>query len=50
MECYLNGLHRNHNVKNIKKNYDLLAPCIEDLRFKLKANTDLLLNEECRLT
>lgn len=50
MECYLNGLHKNHNVKNIRKNYNLLAPHIEDLRFKLKANNDLLLNEECRLT
>ena len=50
VECYINGLHKNHDVKNIHNNYTLLGRSVEDLRFKLKSRIDLLLNEESRLT
>lgn len=50
IECFLNGLHKNHDVKDIRKNFDGLASYVEDIRFKIKTRADLLLNDECRLT
>ncbi|KRX08380.1 hypothetical protein PPERSA_03374 [Pseudocohnilembus persalinus] len=50
MECYLNGLHKNHEVQNIRNKYENLQNGVDDLKFKVKTRSDFLLNDESRLT
>ena len=42
----MNGIHKTHNVKNLKKNPDSLSELLKDLQFKYNTEIDMLIKDE----
>lgn len=51
MECYLQGLHKNHEVKNVQKSLKQLKEIkVDSLWYSIKQSQENLLNDQCKLT
>ncbi|KAM3141653.1 hypothetical protein pb186bvf_006258 [Paramecium bursaria] len=51
MECYLSGLHKNHEVRNVQKTYlQLKGTKAEQIFQKVKAGQEFLLTDQCKFT
>ncbi|CAD8057453.1 unnamed protein product [Paramecium sonneborni] len=49
MECYLQGLHKNHEVKNVQKSYSIIRTTKADQFYqKVKSSQDQLLQDQCK--
>ncbi|CAD8147256.1 unnamed protein product [Paramecium pentaurelia] len=49
MECYLQGLHKNHEVRNISKSFDLIRENGNQLQVSLQSCCEYLLHEQCKI-
>lgn len=51
MECFLQGLHKNHEVKNVHKHFTQMKNTkVDEVWYKIKGTLDNLLNDQCKFT
>lgn len=49
MECYLQGLHKNHEVRNISKSFEFIRENANQIQCLLKGCQETLLHEQCKV-
>ncbi|KAM3146828.1 hypothetical protein pb186bvf_000982 [Paramecium bursaria] len=50
MECYLQGLHKNHEVRNVGKCFDQVKETADTIYAAMKQSQEQLLYEQCKAT